>query len=263
MGFEMRMSRREVLSEIGCLALGATAGLVASPVYAQEKKSKTALPWPYNKLDPDLAAERAYKGYFSNRCMFGVFDAIIGELADKYDEPYSSFPSEMMVYGASGVAEWGSLCGALNGAAAAIQLVSHNPKKLISELYAWSEQTALPNVNLNIRATKSNHYPSSAEVQSSVSGSVICHIIMSKWVATSGKGIDTPDKKQRCGQFSASVAKKAVQLLNDEKDGKLVLMYPLTDESQKCSACHSGKTSSLKSTQGKMDCQACHVDHTK
>ena len=191
----MKISRRDVLSGISCLVLGTTTGLLASPAHAQEKKSKTALPWPYKKLDPDLAAERAFKGYFSNRCMFGAFDAIIGELADKYGEPYSSFPSEMMVYGAGGVAKWGSLCGALNGAAAAIQLVSANPKKLISELYGWSEQTALPNVKLNIHAAKSDYYPSSTPVQSSVSGSVLCHIIMSKWVAASGKGIDTPDKK--------------------------------------------------------------------
>ena len=259
----MKMSRREVLSGMGCLALGATTNLVGSPAYAQEKKSTTVLPWSYKKLDPDLAAERAYKGYFSKRCMFGAFDAIIGELADKYGEPYASFPSDMMVYGRGGVAGWGSLCGALNGAAAAIQLVSANPEKLISELYSWSEQTALPDVKLNIRATKSDYYPSSSAVQSTVSGSVLCHIIISKWAVASGKGVDTPDKKQRCAQFSAAIAKKAVQLLNDEQDGKLVLMHPLTDETEKCSSCHSGKTSSLKSTQGKMECLACHADHMK
>ena len=264
----MEVSRRKALSELGSLAMGTfalSAGVSfhANSANAQEKKPKTSLPWVYSKLDPMKSAQRAYKGYFTNACMFGAFDAIIGELADIHGDPFASFPSEMMAYGKGGVASWGSLCGALNGAAAAIQLVSKDPKKLISELYAWSEQTALPNVNLKIQATKDDHFPSSVPVTSSVSDSVLCHIIMSKWVAASGKGIDSPEKKQRCGQFSASIAMKTVQLLNGEKDGKLVLMYPLADTTQKCTSCHSGKTSVLKNTQGMMDCQACHVDHTK
>ena len=264
----MAITRREALSELGSLAVGGlsvgiASGLLGSTAHAQVKQPGTTLPWSYSKLDPHKAAERAYKGYFSNRCMFGAFDAVIGELADKHGEPYASFPSQMMAYGGGGVAGWGSLCGALNGAAAAIQLVSRNPEKLIAELYAWSERTALPNVNLNIKANKEDYYPSSSAVKNSVSGSVLCHVIMSKWVAASGKAINSPEKKQRCGQFSGSIAQKTVQLLNDELDGKLVFKYPLTEHTAGCVACHSGKTSLLKNTQGKMDCQSCHVDHTK
>ena len=108
----MKPSRRKILSEMGSLAMGGLA-LTVTPALAEatsptkENKPKPELPWPYKKLDSDKAAVRAYKGYFAHRCMFGAFDAIIGELGDLYGQPYSSFPSTMMAYGAGGVAGWG------------------------------------------------------------------------------------------------------------------------------------------------------------
>jgi len=269
----MGISRRKALSELGGLAIGSLSlttavGVLGPSANAQEANSVKSspvieYPWDYHKLDQNKVAERAYKGYFLHSCMFGVFESIIGELADKYGEPYASFPSQMMAYGGGGVVDWGTLCGALNGAAAVIELVAQDPKKLTSELFAWSERTALPNVKLDIRATKNDKFPSSSTVTNSISGSVLCHVIMSKWIEASGKGIDSAEKKQRCSQFAASIASKVVQLLNDEADDKLVFSYPLTKQTAGCVGCHSGKKSRLKNTQGKMDCQSCHVDHTR
>jgi hypothetical protein len=49
--------------------------------------------------------------------MYAVFRGIVGALGDRFGEPYSWFPFEMMVYGLGGVAGWGTLCGALNSGA--------------------------------------------------------------------------------------------------------------------------------------------------
>ena len=258
----MDISRRDALSGMGCLALGAASGLLAAPVKSTDKKSM-AVPWPYAELNADRVAERAYKNYFSHHCMYASFEAIVGQLADQFGEPFSSFPFAMMVYGGGGVAGWGTLCGTLNGAAAAIQLLSHHPTTLISELYRWHEVTALPNVELNVPADKDGLYPASSRVEPSVSGSVLCHIIMSKWLKESGHDMGSAEKKQRCAQAAASVAKKTVELLNDDSHGELVLRHQLSKKTQSCSTCHTGVDSLVKNTQGKMECMTCHADHTK
>jgi len=93
----MNSSRREALAGIGGLAI-ATA---ASTLFAENTKEK---PWDYKKLNPEIVAARAYKGYHKHGCMYATFEAIIGELGDKFGLPCSNFPSEMMQYGAAGVA---------------------------------------------------------------------------------------------------------------------------------------------------------------
>jgi len=42
------------------------------------------------------------------------------------------------------VADWATLCGALNGAAAAIYLVSNKPESVVDELFGWFQQEKLP-----------------------------------------------------------------------------------------------------------------------
>ncbi|HUH42885.1 MAG TPA: C-GCAxxG-C-C family protein [Sulfurimonas sp.] len=258
----MNMSRREALSGLGCLAVVATSELLAAPESLAPKKAP-ALPWAYAILDPQHVAKRAYENYFSHHCMYASFEAIIGELADKFGEPYSSFPFDMMAYGSGGVAGWGSLCGTLNGAAAAIQLVSHRPEEIIAELFRWYETTPIPNVNLTILTDETSKYPQPIKVKPSISHSVLCHVTISKWVKESGKSLDSVEKSQRCAQAAASVAKKSVELLNAEKNGTLVFTHQTSSEIESCIKCHSGATSRMKDTQGKMDCLSCHAGHGK
>jgi len=254
----MNNSRREALIGISGLALVTTSTLFA----ANESKEENIIPvpWEYKKLDPDIVAVRAYRGYHQNGCMHATFEAIVGELGDQFGSPYSTFPFEMMKYGSGGVAGWGTLCGTLNGAAAAIGLLSKNPKKLIDELYRWHEVTSLPNVDLSILTDKERIYPSPTKVTSTVSGSVLCHVVITKWLKESGNRLDSSQKIQRCSQTAASVAKKTVELLNAELDGTFKTQYPFSKKTKSCFMCHAGASSMKSNSTGKMQCITCHTD---
>lgn len=276
----MEATRREVITGMGGFIAGVAVGsggmslllpkeAVAQVAAAPEPAPAPALvaesvslPWKYEKLDPNTVAERGFKGYYAHHCMYAGFESIIGELGDKLGAPYSTFPVNMMVYGAGGVAGWGSLCGALNGAAAAIQLLSPNPAELINELYKWHEETSLPNINISVAADPAEVYPASGEVTPTVAESVLCHVSVSRWATQTGNNINSAEKKQRCGQLAGSVAKKAVELLNAQADETFVAAYPLSDEVKACMGCHVGATSLRDDAQGKIDCGSCHTDLT-
>ncbi len=254
----MNNSRREALIGIGGLALATTSTFLSAN--ESKKENTTAVPWEYKKLDPDSIAARAYKGYHENGCMYATFEAIVGELGDKHGSPYSTFPFDMMIYGSGGVAGWGTLCGTLNGAAAAIGLLSKNPKKLIDALYRWHEVTSLPNIDLSILSHKDTNYPSPKKVTSTISGSVICHVIIAKWIKESGNKLDSAQRKQRCSQTAASVAKKTVELLNADLNGTFKTQYTFSAKTKSCFICHAGATSMKSNSTGKMECITCHTD---
>lgn len=263
----MSPSRRDILTGMGGLLIGSTIGVTSSrevnaksPDTTSHEQGPPPLPWPYKKLDPDSIAERAYKGYFSHHCMYASFEAIIGELADQVGRPFSSFPFVMMEYGAGGVNGWGSLCGTLNGAAAAIQLLSETPSELIDALYHWHQETPLPTTRPRLPADAQGNYPASEEVPSSTAGSILCHIAVSKWSQESGFGIHSPQKRQRCSQTAASVAKKTVELLNRQYGKKFSTIQKPSNRDQKCVSCHQGLGSLRDNSQGKMRCTSCHTD---
>lgn len=145
----MRLTRREVFSALG-IAAGSCALSSCTQHELKSLRQETTSapgPWPYERLDPEASAERAYACHYEGHCMCGVFTSIIGPLAERYGGPYRSFPFAMMSDGAGGVAGWGSLCGALNGAAAAIALVAPTKEQrtnLTARIFLWYEQTALP-----------------------------------------------------------------------------------------------------------------------
>lgn len=106
-----------------------------------------AAAWAYRRLEPADVAAAAYGLYPDGGCMYAVFTSVIQALAKSQPEPFSSFPCYMMKYGGGGVGHWGSICGALNGAAAVIGLFERDKERreaLISTLFVWYEQTALP-----------------------------------------------------------------------------------------------------------------------
>ena len=105
------------------------------------------VPWPYKPLDPNAAAQRAFEGYYKAECMYGSFEAVVGPVAEQLGSPYKDFPFLMMKYGGGGIKGWATICGTLNGAAAAIQLLSPNPDPLTNALFEWYEHEQLPNVH--------------------------------------------------------------------------------------------------------------------
>ncbi|AEA47831.1 C-GCAxxG-C-C family (seleno)protein [Archaeoglobus veneficus] len=222
------------------------AATVATPTPTPQLE----LPWPYVKLDPAVVGEKAYEKYYEHHCMFGVFDAIVDKLREKVGYPYTTFPSEMMVYGKGGVAGWATLCGALNGAAAAIYLVSNDPDPIINELYQWYCQEELPDFR-----PKNPKF----EIPKSVSGSPLCHVSVTNWCKATGFKAFSKERSERCAWITASVAAKTVELLNAQADGTFVPAYPLPDRVKQCRGCHD-KGSALENTRGKMDCTQCHFN---
>ena len=246
----MGLSRRRFLSDVGMLTLGVALGTFGRRSEAGAEVPK--LPWPYEKLDPDAVARRAYEGYYEGRCSYGAFEAIVGELRDEVGYPYTLIPTGMMAYGRGGVAGWGDLCGALNGACAAVNLVVEDFTSIIDELMAWYVREAIltyrpPNPRVEVEVT-------------SVSGSTLCHVSVARWCKASGFEVDSPQRQERCARLTGQVAAEAVRLLNDYHEGRFGSGSVLPASASECGRCHieGGAVGNVK---GKMDCFLCHRRH--
>ena len=237
--------------------LGVAAGTAAITPFvarqtstAQEAAKPTAFPWPYSKLEPERSAEVAYKGYGVGRCMYGAFLGIVGRLAEEKGAPYNAFPFLMMKYGKGGVADWTTLCGALNGSAAAVYLLSSKPEPIVDELFGWYQAEKLP-----LYKPKE----SKLELPSSVSHSTLCHVSVSEWCKASKFKSFSPEREERCARLTGDVARKAVELLNRQIEGSFKSVYPIPASVKECRDCHD-KDSPLENTRAKMDCGPCHFN---
>jgi hypothetical protein len=252
----MRLTRREVLSAVGIAAGSCVlySCAIEGMGSVQNGSKKSVYPWRYAELDPDVTAQRAYAECPKGHCMYGVFASVMSQLAEIYGELYRSFPVDMMIYGAGGVADWGSVCGALNGSAALIGLFVKDEaeiKKLVNELFLWYQQTELPRYvppkpDLNI------------EVAKSVSDSVLCHVSVSRWCKASGHKAYTKEQKERCKRLTVDVAKKTVEILNTHFASRFSAALKHNEKTQQCMSCHT-KGSDLQDTRGRMDCDSCHT----
>lgn len=253
--------RRKTLKAIGGVtALGVISpGVLRRAVAAGPSSPKEVLDekgqivhqaLPYTKLDADEVAERAYRNYYKGDCMYGVFASIVEALADKIGEPYISYPKTVTRYGAGGAMGWSTLCGAPNGAAMAIYLVSKEPVPLIDEVFGYYQATPLP-----------DYTPKKAKfkIASSVSDSTLCHVSVTNWCKETGLKAFSPERAERCAHLVASVARKTVEVLNAQKAGKFNAAFPVPAEVQACRGCHD-KGGELENTRGKMSCTSCHDD---
>ena len=260
-------TRREMLATMGgaagaagMIGAGFFSDMFVGDAFASAKPNlKAGFPYEYIKLDPEEAAERGYKATYEGHCMYGVFTPISEMLAEKIGDPWKSFPVDMFRYGAAGVLSWGTLCGAVNGAAAVIYLVSKDTVPLIYEVYNWYSQASLPDY------TPKNPKDPKMKIIQSVSGSPLCHVSATKWCEASGYKFFAPERGDRCCRLVASTARKTVQLLNDQLDGKFKSQYAIPAAVQECRSCH-GKAGFIENTNTKMDCTQCHdvdPDHGK
>ena len=258
----MDSDRRQFLKKAGgvtlsVIAVSGVSGLLASCTSEPTKESAdlVSVPWPYQKLDAIAAAERGYEAYYNGGCMYGAFEGIIGELRDKIGAPYDQFPSAMMKYGGAGVAGWGTLCGTCNGAAAAIALVhpAETRNQVISQLYGWYGEEALPDYK------PAN--PKMESIPTSVAGSQLCHVSVTKWCEESGYKAASAERADRCAWLTASTVKKAVELLNAGATGEIPVVYTVPESVTGCLSCHS-KGSSLENIHisNQTDCESCHSD---
>ncbi|MBI4785903.1 MAG: C_GCAxxG_C_C family protein [Chloroflexi bacterium] len=189
-------------------------------------------------------------------------------LREKIGFPYTQMPTDFMTYGVGGLADTASLCGAINGAAAAMTLVlgKDDWKKIVKELVNWYTKTPFPSDISNQYAKDHKFlvekYKSDKVFVSSVSRSTLCHVSVTKWCKASGYASGSDERSERCGRLTADVAAQAVVLLNQfaDKNFKAVTASPASAE---CVPCHSlGKDYKLgQYTRGEEDCVLCHTPH--
>ncbi len=265
-------NRRDFLKGAGTATLGivAVSGLVGSvaacagsnSVGAQSSPSSaattaangSALPWPYKKIDPVAAAERAYAAYYNGGCMYGAVEGFVGELRTLVGSPYDTFPAAFAKYGGAGVSGWGTLCGALNGIAAAIYLFlpQSNANPIINEVYGWYGATPLPNYT-----PAKPKYP---QIKQSIADSQLCHVSVTTWCNASGLKALSPERAERCAWLTASVVKRTVELTNQQADGAFKQTFADPTSVTGCLSCH-GKGGALENvhTSNQTDCLPCHT----
>lgn len=269
-----QISRRSFFRQTGVLATGLAVGAgvgYAATAYAKEvTQTTTSFPWPYVQLDVERARKLGHLGYYKNECSAGAFYGVLWQLREKVGHPYDSFPIEppnVMSFGAGGVAGWTTLCGALNGAMAAMNMVSENYKPLINELMGWYSTFPFPSDQANEYASKHQYlvekYKSDAVLKQSIAKTQLCHESVTNWCLASGYASGARERSERCARLAGDVAAKAVELLNLDAEGKFSPTYHFSAEVAGCRQCHfKGKdVKKGQFTRGKMDCLECHEPH--
>jgi hypothetical protein len=257
------VSRREMLGWLGGAALGglgigmltADEGLAAKSKAAPKLAAKPEEPkWIAHKLDAAECAPLAYAGYWEDDlgCCYGTFHSIIGTLGKKYGAPYAQFPFRMMEVGKSGISDWGTICGALLGAASAMALFWGRKERdpMVTELFRWYEKAALPIFEPGQAVGVAGKLPTN------VSGSVLCHVSVSTWCHATGISAADKRRNERCARVTADVAVKAIEIINAKLDGSFAPLLKSKAEAG-CLECHGkGKISPM--LKGRMDCTPCH-----
>jgi Putative redox-active protein (C_GCAxxG_C_C) len=258
------ISRRSFLTTAGGLALG--VGIARLPGTAQAAALLPALPWKdyYTELDPLAVAKKAYSLYYTQGgCGHGSAQSIIDSLAEQVGFPWNELPRGLYSYGGGGVVSWGTICGALNGSIAVMDILGVHGQlgDALIDYFCNAELPTTLLVGTDVLPTPL------ATTTTSISHSPLCHNSVSIWAAAAGKPISSVDpqindlKRNRCAKLVGDIVYRAVELMNDWiLDG--VLPYPKgwapPASYATCYNCHSQKDMT-PSQQGKMECQACHT----
>jgi len=257
---------KETLKYSTCIAVGVAAGGTLLPRNIHTSEETPPLPWPYTKLEPEQGRILGHAYYFQGGCGFAGFAGILKQLQEKLGEPFTRIPAEMFGFAGGGVKGWGTICGALNGAAAAVSLVcdSKSSGPVINELIGWYTETLLPTDTSNLYAVSDKYTVKSdiEELPQNKSGSPLCHISLSGWSAFSGYSVGSPEQLERCSRLSGDVVAKATALLNAQKDGSFKAEYLDLKSTTECLSCH-GQKQEVSNVSTKMSCTMCHDDPHK
>ena len=271
------VTRRDAMRAVGMglgsiLAVG--AGQAANAADAKDDLANPAMvqgaeAWKYQTIDPKKVADEAYENYSVGRCMHTTFKAIVANVAEALREKdplaaqqIAAFPFHMMRYGGSGANGFGTLCGAVNAAMAAIGLFvsdSNTRKALCNEIGWYYERTLLP-VYKPANAQDEQGYPQT------IANSLLCHISSGKWAALAQVKTSSPERTERCSRLSADLARKTAELLNqnfaalNSADVAPVVSLKRTEPTATCVACHD-KSGSNADMIGTSSCSECHPDH--
>jgi len=270
--------RRQFLGKLGIhtgvLGAAGLGGLVVGKASAEAPPAPVSepamppLPWSYTPLDPEMIRRRAHRHYSKGHCCEGAFSAIVGALADAAGHPFDKVPCGMMGYGGGGVAGFGSLCGALNGCGAAINLVcdKKTTEAVLSELMSWYAVAVLPTDISNGYAADGGYfeddpYTVRTVLPQSVAGDNLCHLSVTRWCKAADLGSGTPERSERCARLTGDVAAKAAELLNAVHAKTFQRAHPVPAQATGCLKCHD--LSEKSHTRGKMDCLLCHPPEHK
>ncbi|MFW5877772.1 MAG: C-GCAxxG-C-C family (seleno)protein, partial [bacterium] len=260
------MKRRKAMKLAAGAIAGGGAGIFTlssafKPEYRSGEKPKKLesenkeTSWKYYRLDSELTANLAYEQYSKGSCMYAVFISVVSQLADKFGEPYASFPFHMMKYGHGGIGGYGTTCGALNGGAAIFGIFVEDKKTrdaLITDLFQWYEQTRLPEFKPQKANFDFNPPVSAAE-------STLCHASTTKWGKDAGYKIGSDQRKERCRRLTSDVAAKVSDSLNKFFDNTYITCTHNDEAVNECMTCH-GSEGKLGNTSGKMSCNSCHSE---
>jgi len=211
--------------------------------------------WKYFHLDPAATAQLAYDKYSEGSCMYAVVASVVAQLAGKFDEPYTSFPIHMFKYGSVGIGGYGSVCGALNGAAALMGLLISDKSvqnNMITDLFQWYETVPLP--KFSPAKPTFDHDPAK-----SISNSVLCHASNTNWCKESGFHVNSNERRERCRRLTSDVAEKTTIAFNEIFTSTYLTNRHSNHEVNSCISCH-GDEGKLKNTSVKMSCNSCHSE---
>lgn len=223
--------------------------------------------WKYLPIDPKKTADDSYDLFKDGACHYASFRAIVTNVADALlltgkendailAQTYLAFPFYMMVYGQAGLAYYGSLCGALNGCAAALSVFVPDVKDkfaLIQDLAVYYEETPMP-----IYVPKVDNYPE--KMPPNAAKSILCHLSLDKWIKSSGTNLKGYTRVERCIRITCDMVIRTVELLNKYhavRPEAMTALTPLLPETQSCIQCHfddRGRYDSIS----KMNCTECH-----
>jgi hypothetical protein len=242
---------------IGLVTLSTAFKLKNQPAEEPHKLeyTETESTWKYTPLEPAVTAEIAYNLYSEGSCMFATVKSVISQLAETVGEPYLSFPFHMFKYGHGGVGGYGSVCGALNGAAALIGLLVSEKSiqdKMIADIFQWYEKEKFPVFS------PVNPVYDYAPVKS-VPNSILCHASNTNWCKDSGFKVDSKERKERCRRLTGDVAGKITGALNTIHANQYIANTQSNETVNNCLACH-GKEGKVNNSSVMMDCNSCHPE---
>ena len=169
----------------------------------------------------------------------------------------------MMYFGGGGGAGWGTLCGALNGAGAAISLVVDRASAsgIISELFGWYTTALFPSDVSNDYAVQHAFLVNRNDkaLKQTSSTTPLCHGSVSKWCTESGYKASSAERAERCARLTGDTMAKAVEMLNQFAEGRFTATFVPVKAVSECMTCHDATYGHVISTV-KMDCRQCHND---
>ncbi|MGE3277287.1 MAG: C-GCAxxG-C-C family protein [Vicinamibacterales bacterium] len=270
-----QLTRKEFLATATKTAVAAASvgavGAVGADLFAADDQFRqspivahavgTAWPWPYAALDPEDVRKRGHKNYYDGGCGYGAFNGLVSALAETVGEPWTLVPTQMFYYGSGGGAGWGTLCGALNGAAAAISMAVDrtNASAIVSELFGWYTATLFPSDISNDYARQHVFLidRNDKALPQTLPGSPLCHASVTSWCTETGFKATAPERAERCARLTGDTAARAAELLNAFKAGQFRATFVPARAVTDCQGCHGSAIANVQSGV-KMDCQGCH-----